>query len=63
MAKKIVQCPECNGSGQIRHRDSVREIFYGDRRPIYKQCVRCQGRGWIYKASYLEDRIWELFRW
>ena len=43
MAKKMVQRPECNGRGQIPHRDSVREIFYGDRRLIYKRYVRCQG--------------------
>ena len=45
MAKKMVQRPECNGRGQIPHRDSVREIFYGDRRPIYKRYVRCRVRG------------------
>ena len=51
MAKKKVWCPECNGRGETRHHDSVREIFYGDKRPIYRKCYRCEGRGWINKPG------------
>jgi DnaJ-class molecular chaperone len=61
MAKKRVPCPECNGRGETRHRDSVREIFYGDKRPIYRKCYRCEGQGWINKPGWLENSLWDLF--
>jgi DnaJ-class molecular chaperone len=63
MAKEKVRCPECNGQGVTAHYDAVRKHFFGDSRPTYKKCVRCEGRGWIYKSSYLENRLWDLFRW
>jgi hypothetical protein len=66
MARKKVWCPECSGQGAIGHKaynDPVQNALFGPARLTYRQCARCKGRGWIYKASYLEDRLWELFRW